>query len=123
MKLPTEFSDLECFTERWGAESYNDRWQARLSAKFEDLNAFYNAMVPRMSAIIEHLNRLPVNGLPVPEQALLRLAAAFMEVSIAVEIFHAPDEPGVFPASRFIVERFDSRAGGAPIGLYEAPLV
>lgn len=118
MKLPTEFADLDCFTERWGAESYNDRWQARLSAKFEDITAFYNAMVPRMPAVIEHLNGLPINGLPPSEQALLRLAAAFMEASIAVEIFHAPDEPGVFPASRFIVERFDSRAPGAALGRY-----
>lgn len=107
--LPPEFRNLENCVSAWALPEYNARWQKRLGSSYQELQAFYDRLQPQMPAIIEFLNERPLKTLTPEEQSLLHLAEAFMEVSIAVEYFHAPDEPGVFPASRVVLERFDSR--------------
>ncbi len=103
--LPQGFADLARFVSAWALPTETERSCKRRSSSMEELRTYYESLLPRMDAIIAHLNQFPLDALPEPEQRLLYLALSFMEVSPAVELFNAPDEPGVFDAARFrIVE-------------------
>jgi hypothetical protein len=67
----------------------------------EEIQAFYEAMLPRMDEIINYLNQYPLDGLPAEAKRLFDLALSLMEISPAVELFKEPDETGAFEATRF----------------------
>lgn len=99
--LPVEFADLEPLRGAWAIGDEAARNRKRLASSFADLQAFYNTLLPRMDAIIQHLNSRPLDALASDEQALLNLALTFMEVAPAVEIYKHPDVPWGFAAERF----------------------
>ncbi len=104
-QLPAKFSDLEPYVEAWAHASIQDRWNKRLNSTMEEIQAFYDAIMPRMEALVEHLNQFSLDAMPEKEKQLFRLAASLMEISVAVELFRAPDEANVFPAERVTIER------------------
>lgn len=85
--LPTEFNDLARFTEKWILPSEAARHHTRLNSTFEDLTDLYNTMLPRMDAIITHLDKHKLGEMPEKESNLMELAFSFMEVTTAVELF------------------------------------
>ena len=99
--FPSDFADLEPLRAAWAIGDEAARNRRRLASSMADLQAFYNAVLPRMDAIIQHLNSRPLDGLAPGEQALLDLALMFMEVAPAVEIYKDPDVPWGFAAERF----------------------
>jgi len=73
------------------------------------LEEFYNSMLPRMDAIAEYLNQFPLDELKDDAQDLLNLALSFIEVSLAVELFHEPDESRALKYGRYeIIESLTS---------------
>ncbi len=101
--LPSAFADLEPWAAVWVLPSERARRDLRCQSSMADLQAFYDAMLPRMDAVIEHLNACPLATMPEPERNLLDLARAFLEAAPAVELFHAPEVPDGFPWQRFAV--------------------
>jgi hypothetical protein len=99
--FPSEFADLEPLRAAWAIGDEAARNRARLASSMAELQAFYNALLPRMDAIIQHLNSQRLDALAPGEQALLDLALMFMEVAPAVEIYKDPDVPWGFAAERF----------------------
>jgi hypothetical protein len=87
--LPEAFEDLEPFTD-WALATEVERMAARESSTMEELRAFYNVMLRRLPAVVEYLNRLPLDGLPEPAERLLNMALSLSEVSIAVERYGQP---------------------------------
>ncbi len=77
----------------------------------EEIQAYYNTLVPRIDGIIAYLNQFSLGKMPgeairLEAIRLLYLALSFMEISPAVELFGQPDEANVFEAARFrIIER------------------
>ena len=106
-QLPEQFSDLQPFAE-WAQPDLRSRWNKRLGSTIEELQALYNALLPRMDAIGTYLDRFPLDKLPEKERNLINLGAAFMEAAIAVELFDTPDEPDVLPSERMEVRRYSS---------------
>lgn len=101
MTLPEAFADLQTWLPQWAPDTEAARNVKRRASSQQDLNAFYQALLPRMEAIIGHLNALPLQTLPPAEQQLLHLALTFMEIAPAVEIYRHPDVPWGFAAERF----------------------
>ena len=99
--LPDEFQELNCFSERWALPSERQRNERRRSSTMQEIQTFYEAMLPRMDAIITFLNDSPLDQLPDNAKRLFYLALSFMEVSPSVELFKEPDETGAFDATRF----------------------
>jgi hypothetical protein len=99
--LPSKFWDLNSFATPWALATETERNQKRRSSTMEEIQVFYEAILPRMEEIILYLNQYPLDGIPEDGKRLLNLALSFMEVSPAVELFHEPDESGVFAAERF----------------------
>jgi len=99
--LPNQFQNLNSFVEMWALATEQARNTRRRSTAMEEIQEFYEAMLPRMDEIIQYLNQYPLDGFPEDAQRLFYLALSFMEVSPAVELFGEPDESGVFDAARF----------------------
>lgn len=99
--LPADFADLQPWVERWALPTEPQRNRARRASAMPELQAFYDAMLPRMDALVAYLNTRPYGQFDAPDQTLLELALSFMEIGGAVDVFHAPDVPNGFDAERF----------------------
>jgi hypothetical protein len=83
-KLPAQFSDLEPFN-KWSTGADADRIKEINNRTDAELRAFYDAVLPRMDAVVAHLNEFPLDKLPASETALFNLAKMMMEVATIVE--------------------------------------
>lgn len=87
--LPESFQDLEPFAH-WALGAEVERMAARETSTIEELQVFYHAMMRRLPAIVEYLNRFPLDRMPAEAQRLLNMALSLNEVSIAVERYRQP---------------------------------
>src|SRR5689334_13351087 len=61
--LPASFAELEPFAH-WALATERERLMARESSTMEELQMFYDAMMPRLVAIVEYLNDFPSTVCP-----------------------------------------------------------
>jgi hypothetical protein len=91
--LPSEFSDLELFTEKWCLATERERWDQRLSSSIEELQTLYDATLPRVAEAIAYCDTFPLRDLPEDAVNLLRLVYSFVMVSFPVELWRQPHVP------------------------------
>ena len=106
--LPEPFADLEGFANDWALATESERVAKRYASSMAELQSFYDAMLPRVEAMLEHLNRFSLEGLPEPEQRLLYLTFSLAEASLPVEIFGEPQVPYGFDPARYGLELVDN---------------
>lgn len=71
----------------------------------ERLQAYYDAVTPRLEAIFTHLDRFPFGQtLPPPEALLMRVAMAMSEVGHAVEMYGRPTFPNLPKGASVAIE-------------------
>ena len=100
--LPADFAALAPFVGKWALATEQQRYDNLLASGMDELQAFYDAMMPRMEAIIQHLNRFDLDAMPPPEATLLRLATTFMESAHPIDLrWKDTDIEDKFPADRF----------------------
>jgi hypothetical protein len=95
--LPSEFSALEPFAERWCLATERERWAERLSSSMEELQAFYDAILPHVQDAIAFCDKFPLDAMPDDAVHLLRLVYSFVIVSFPVELWgqtYPPDTRG-----------------------------
>ncbi len=102
-ELPERFRTLSQFVSAWSLPTEQERNRKRRSSSMEEIRRFYNAMLPEMAAIAEHLSAFSLDDLPEKERRLLNLALSFMEVALAVEVYSTPDVPGAIEAERLAI--------------------
>ena len=90
--LPTDFADLEPFAE-WAIPTERARYAKRLSSTMDELQAFYDAALPRMDAAAAYLERFDINALPDDAKRLLWLYCSLVTVSFPVEVWRQPKVP------------------------------
>jgi hypothetical protein len=100
--LPAPFVGLEPFAH-WALATEWERFMARESSSREDLQMFYDAMMPRMASIVEYLNRFPLDRMPDDATRLLQMALSVVEVSIATELYRQPKAFNGFDRTRLKV--------------------
>ena len=98
-RLPSGFSDLEPFVDRWCLPTERERYARRLATPIEEMKAFYDAMLPRAQAALEHCDRFPLDDMPEDATRLLRLVHSFIMVSFPVEVWGQPRIPDTGEAS------------------------
>lgn len=91
--LPEAFSDLAFYLDKWAKPTFRERYKERMASSQEELKAFYDALLPRMDAVKDHLNQFSLGGLPASLLPLFYLACSFMDIAPAVEIYGQPDVP------------------------------
>jgi hypothetical protein len=82
--LPGAFADLEPFAH-WILETQPERYAARLAATMTEMQAFYDAVFPRLPAMLEHCDRFDIDDLPEDVKRLMYLTFSLVEVSFPVE--------------------------------------
>ena len=97
--LPGEFADLEPFAAKWCLASEPERWDERMSSSMEEMQAFYDAILPRVPEALAYCDRFPLDDLPDDALHLLQLVHSFVIVSFAVELWHQPTVPDTLGTS------------------------
>ena len=97
--LPGEFADLEPFAAKWCLATEPERWNERMSSSMEEMQAFYDAILPRVPEALAYCDRFPLDDLPDDALHLLRLVHSFVIVSFAVELWHQPTVPDTLGTS------------------------
>ena len=97
--LPADFADLEPFAARWALATEPERWARRHESSIEEMRALYDAMSPRLDAVLDYCDRFPLDGLPTDARNLLHLVFSFVMVSFPVEVWERPRIPDVGDAT------------------------
>ena len=100
--LPTEFADLEPFSD-WCLEFERERYAKRLASSMDEMQAFYDTVFPRFEAIIEYLDRFDLNALPDDASHLLWLSYSLVNVSFPIEVWRQPRVPDSGAASMDVI--------------------
>jgi hypothetical protein len=91
--LPASFVDLEPFADRWCLASERERYNQRLASTVDEMQAFYDAVVPRAHDAMNYLEQFSLDSLPEEALNLLHLLYSMIEVSFPVEVWHQPRVP------------------------------
>jgi hypothetical protein len=91
--LPGEFADLEPCAARWCLATERERWAERMASSMDDMQAFYDAILPRVPEAIAYCDKFPLDEMPDDAVALLRLVYSFVIVSFPVELWRQPYPP------------------------------
>jgi hypothetical protein len=100
--LPTEFADLEPYAD-WCLEFERERYAQRLSSSMDDMQDLYDAVFPRLEAIIEYLDQFDLDALPEDARRLLWLSYSLVNVSFPVEVWRQPRVPDSGAASMDVI--------------------
>jgi len=90
--LPADFADLEPFAG-WAIATEKARYAKRLSSTMDELQAFYDAALPRTDAVTSYLEQFDMNELPEEAKRLLWLYCSLVTVSFPVEVWRQPRVP------------------------------
>jgi hypothetical protein len=91
--LPEEFADLEVIAEAWCLPNEVARYAKRLASSMSEMQALYDAVLPRAEDAIKYCEQFPLDELPEDAYRLLQLLYALIIVSFPVELLHQPQVP------------------------------
>lgn len=91
--LPSGFSDLEPFAERWCLATEGERYAERLSSTMEEMQAFYDAIFPRVEEALEYMDAFSLDDMPEDAVHLLQMIYSFVNVGYPVELWRQPNVP------------------------------
>lgn len=91
-KLPTEFADLERFSD-WCLGSESERYAKRLASSMREMQEFYDAITQRAEEAISYCDKFPLDDLPEDVLNLMHLLYSMIMVSFPVECWKQPRVP------------------------------
>jgi hypothetical protein len=100
--LPSGFEDLEMFVPDWALPCESERMRKRCASDIGTIRAFYDAMIERVEAALDHLDQFDPQAMPEPEQRLFYLTLSLVEVGNAVEFYKRPNSRYAFPPDRLL---------------------
>ena len=98
-RLPAPFADLEPFADTWCLATERERFDKRLASTTDEMQVFYDAIVPRAQDAMAYLEALPFDALTDEALNLLHLLYSMIEVSFPIEVWHQPRVPDSGAAS------------------------
>lgn len=107
--VPKELADLAPLVEQgWAQGTMNGRMRKRRESTAEEIRAFYDAILPRTKAVVDHMNGYPYPDAPDDAKRAFYLLLMLAEVAPHVEQFGgSPEVPYAFDERRFIVSHGD----------------
>jgi hypothetical protein len=97
--LPSEFAELEPFAAKWCLATEPERWAERMSSSMDEMQAFYDAILPRVGDALAYCDKFPLDDMPDDAVNLLRLVYSFVTVSFPVELWRQPYVPDTLGTS------------------------
>lgn len=102
MVVPAGFEDLARLS-RWALPTADQRTKARREASGVDLREFYDAVLPRVEAILDECDRFALGELPESHQGIFNIALSMAEIAPHVEFYRgATGVPYAFAEDRFV---------------------
>lgn len=98
--LPRGFAAIEPHVANWVLPDAAARMARRQASPIDELNAFYEAMLPMGEAALAWLRGYELGALPPEGERLLKLMLALAEVAPAVEWYDQPMVYDGFPVER-----------------------
>ena len=92
--LPLDFADLEPFAEIWCLPTDRERFAQRRAGSMAELQAFYDAVFPRVEEAITYCDQFPLDAMPDDAVRLLQIVHSFAMVSFQVEVAAAEPVDG-----------------------------
>ncbi len=97
LTLPASFAELVEHLD-WALPTETLRRQKRESSTFQEITTFYEAVLPRTSAIISHFNAEEAacggaDNVNEETRTLFTLMLAFLDASLSVEVHKSPTVP------------------------------
>lgn len=71
---------IEPFLKEWGYRTTAERVVKRTSSSMEEINGFYETMLPWMEEILAYLDQYPLENIPSDATSIADLALAMCEV-------------------------------------------
>jgi len=99
--FPDGFAALEPFAT-FALPTERARHAAIHAASLAEVQAFYDAMLPGLPGVLDHLNGFPLSDMPAPQRRLLDLCVAMAEAAMAIENYGAVNPPYLMPVDRFV---------------------
>ena len=99
--LPEQFQDLAPFFE-WALATEHERSAKRQSSTMAHINAFYQAIFPRMKDILPFLDQFTPENAPDDVLRLFHLTLSLAEVAPAVENYGQPSVVDGYDVARFV---------------------
>src|SRR5688500_3377888 len=90
--FPPEFADLEPYAE-WALPTERARYEKRLGSTMDQLQAFYDAVFPRLESATDYLKGVELEGISEENTRLLWLFCSLVTVSFPVEVWRQPRVP------------------------------
>jgi len=100
--LPADFADLEPFSD-WCLATEAERYAKRLASSMEEMQAFYDAVFPRLDEALGYLDELNFDELPDDAGRLLTLCYSLVNVSFPIEVWRQARVPDSGAASMDVV--------------------
>lgn len=100
-QLPPKFRDLEPFLA-WSLPTELQRSTRRQTSTMAEITAFYQAMLPRLEAILSLLAQHSPDTVAADVQRLFHLTLALAEVAPAVENYGQPKVVDGYDVSRIV---------------------
>ncbi len=98
-----EFSGLAPFVDAWSLATEDERRAKRKSSTKEELQAFYNAMLPELEKILDLADQYPKGKMPPEVDTYFFMALSLAEVAPHIELYSGnPNVPFSFTEERFI---------------------
>ena len=96
--FPTDFADLEPYAE-WALPTERARYEKRLGSTMDELQAFYDAVFPRLESATDYLKGVQLEGISEENARLLWLFCSLVTVSFPVEVWRQARVPDSGAAS------------------------
>lgn len=108
--LPKGFEDLERFAAKWAVETQNERQKVRRGSTTEELQDFYDSMLPKLEQALDLADKHPLGKMPEDVERLFFMALSLAEVAPHIELYGGnPEVPYSFEESRFIAVHGNER--------------
>ncbi len=91
--LPSQFSELESYAAKWCLPTETQRFAERMKSTMAQMQAFYDAFLPRAEEAIVYCEKFPLDDMPEDAQRLLHLLYSLVMVSFPVEAWRQPHVP------------------------------
>lgn len=85
-KLPDKFADLEGFLE-WDLTTEGERYAKRLASGMPEMEAFYDAALPRLADAMAYCDDFPLEDLPEDVRSLMHIMQSLITISFPVEVW------------------------------------
>ena len=85
--FPERYAALEQAWGEWIVETEPERTRLRLAKSDEELRAFYEAVQPQVSELIDFIDQYSLDALPADVENLWWLVSSYVGVAVALELY------------------------------------